>query len=136
MLIKRKVTIKVLVTEQFKQQLVAQLRRALGKVEAALQQFDLQGRQYLAEIEQRDPVQGEAYRQKMDQQKRKQEEIRLRLVNELGQAEKLELDSEYIQGSVEGLSEIRVGDNLSERLQEAELLIKDGIVVQISHADE
>ena len=131
MLIKRKVAVKVLVTEQFKQQLSVRLRTALEDIEASQQQLEHQGRRYLSEVESRDPAQGEAFRRKLERQKRKQAEVRSRLAEELVQAEKLEPGTEYFQGTLEGLAEIQIGDNLSEKLQDAELVVKDGIIVEI-----
>jgi len=133
MLIKRKVAVKVIVTDGFKQEVLARLRQALKKVEQSQQQLEYDGRKYLSELEGKDPAQAEAFRRKLDRQKRKQEEIRARLAAELADAEQLELGTEYPQGTLEGLAEINVGDNLSEKLQAAELVLKDGLVVEIRH---
>lgn len=134
MLIKREVTVKVIVTDDFKQPLIGQFKEALRKVEQTQQQLEVQGKRYLAEIEDRDPSQAEAFRRKLDNQMRRQESVRVRLSQRLTEAESLELGNEYLQGKLEVFEEIRVGDNLSEKLHEAELLVKDDLIVEMRHA--
>jgi hypothetical protein len=131
MLVRRKVAVKVIVTDEFKEQLLAQLRQAVQKVELTQQQLEYQGRRYLSEFRDKDPAQGEAFRRKLERQSRRQEEIRSKLTAELVRAENLQLGSEYLQGAVEGLTEIRVGDDLSRKLNDAEVITKDGVVVEI-----
>lgn len=132
-LIKRKVAVKAIVTEQFKERLVAQLRQALQQVELAQQQLEIQGGKYLSELEDKDPAQGDAFRRKLERQKQKQEAIRAKLTEELAVAEKLELGTEHLQGMLDGLVEVNVGDNLAEKLQAGEILVKDGLVVEVRH---
>ena len=43
----------------------------------------------------------------------------------------LELNTEFVQGVVDNFVEIKVGDNLYEKLSNTEVLIKDGVVVEI-----
>lgn len=133
MLVKRKVAIEVVVTEEFREQLLGRLRQALQKVESTQQQLDLQGRRYLSEITGKDPAQGDAFRRKLERQIRRQEEIRAGLTKELTAAESLEIGSEYHQGTLDSLIEVRVGDNLDQRVNGAEIVVKDGIVLEIRH---
>jgi hypothetical protein len=133
MLIRRKVHVKAIVTEQFKQDLLGRLREARLQVELSQQQLEYQGRKYLSDLESKDPAQAEAFRRKIERQKQKREELKTKLVAELAAAESLELGTEYQQVAIEGLAEVNVGDNLSEKLQAAEVVIKDGIVVDIRH---
>lgn len=133
MLITRQVAVKVIVTDEFKQQLVAQIRQALQKVDLTRQQLEAQGRQYLSELEDREPAQGEVFRRKLDHQKQKQDAIRRKLSEELSSAETLEIGDEYPQGTVEGLAEINEGDVFADKVRAAEIVVKDGLVVEIRH---
>lgn len=45
--------------------------------------------------------------------------------------EKLTIGSEYPRGTIEGQVEVKVGDNLFEKLAGILLIVKDGIVVEI-----
>lgn len=133
MLIKRKVHVKAIVTEQFKQGLLARLREAQLQVELSQQQLDYQGRKYLSDLEGKDPAQADAFRHKLERQKLKREELKAKLSAEFTAAEQLGTGTEYSQVTIEGLAEIRVGDDLSKKLQAAEVVVKDGIVVEIRH---
>ena len=133
MLVKRKVAVKAVVTEEFKQQLILKLGQALEKVRLAQQQLDFQGTRYLSEMEGQDPAQAAAFRRRLERQKRKQEEIEARLTEELKKAGQLELGDEHLQGTLDGLTEVQVGDRLDEKLQAAEIVVRDGLVVEIRH---
>lgn len=133
MLIQRKVYVKAIVTEQFKQDLLARLREAQLQVELSQQQLEYRGRKYLGDLEGKDPAQAEAFRRKLERQKQKREELKAKLAAELVAAESLDLGTEYQQATLDGLAEIGVGDDLTDKLRAAELVVKDGIVVEIRH---
>ncbi len=133
MLIKRKIHVKAIVTEGFKQGLLERLHEAQLQVELSQQQLEFQGRKYLSDLESKDPAQAEAFRRKIDRQKQKREELKAKLAAELSAAEKLDIGAEFEQAPIEGLADVNLGDNLSEKLQAAEIVIKDGIVVDIRH---
>ena len=131
MLVKRGVIVKVAVTDAYREQLLGQLREALDKVESAIRQLEVEGSGYLSELASRDPSQAETFRRKLDDQKQRQESVRAGLAERIADAEVLSPGDEYLQGRLEGFVEIGVGDNLSERLREPEILVRDGLVVEI-----
>ncbi len=55
----------------------------------------------------------------------------LDLRQRMGQAKELEIGSEFPQGPLEGEVEVSVGDNLYELVESTEILVKDGIVIEI-----
>lgn len=131
MLVKRDITVKIIVTDEFKRKLIEQLRGALRKVELTRQQLDVQGKRYLAEIEDRDASQADQFRRKLEDQMLKQESLCAGLTQKLAEAEKLNPGDEYSQGKLESFVEIGIGDNLAQKLQETELIVKDDLVVDI-----
>lgn len=133
MLIKRKIAVKVVVTEQFKRQLLAEMSAGIDRIKQTRQQLERDGARYLAELQSKDSSQGAAFRQRLSEQKREQDELLLKLSEKKSAAEELELGSEYSQGSLEGLVDVQVGDNLFEALNCAEIVIKDAVVLEIRH---
>lgn len=131
MLIRRKIAVKVVVTEPFKTDLIERLKQTLNQVEVTEQGLQRQGRLFLSELAQKDPARSENFRQKLELRINRQLEIRDKLAKELAKAESLEIGDEYLQDTLDGFAEIHVGENLFERLGSAEILVKDGIVVQI-----
>lgn len=134
MLVKRKITVKAVVTEEYKRRLLAQLQQALQKVELSLQQLDFQGRKYLAEVENADPAQMAAFREKLERQRKRQEQIRGSLSDRLSVVRQLGVGSEHAHAVLDGFAEVKVGDNLAEKLGSAELVIEDDVIVEIRGA--
>lgn len=131
MLIHRKVIVKTIVTEQFKVELLARLRRAQREVELSRQALELQGRKYLTELQGKDPTRADSFRQKLERQLQKRDELNAKLTAEIAAAEALEFESEYRQTDVDGLVEVQVGDNLNDKLGAAEIVARDGVIVEI-----
>ena len=131
MLIRRKVAIKVIVTVRFKRQLIDRLRQAIEKVDLSQVQLESQGRGYLSELEGKDTGQAEAFRRRFERQQHRQQQVKAKLAEQLSNADKLEIGTEYHQGTLDGLVEVKVGDMLQEKIHGAEIVIKDGLVVEI-----
>ncbi len=127
--ISRPVVIKAIVTEGFKRTYMQDLEEALRRVEAIEQQLDSQIRR--AELERTITPQVRALRQQLELERARQEAARAELQMRLREAEQLELHTEFAQGTVESLVEVNVGDNLFTKLGRAEIVVKDGIVVEI-----
>ncbi len=134
MLAKRKITVKAIVTEDYKFRLAEQLSQALQKVELSLQQLEFQGRRYLSELENADPDRTADFRGKLERQKKRQEEIRESLSSRLAVVRELELGTEHTHAVLDGFTELQVGDNLAKKLEAAELVLKDNVIVEIRHA--
>lgn len=130
MLVKRRIAVKVIVTEQYKRRLLGQLERSLQRVELSQQQLEAQGRQHLAKLETADPARTSAFRVRLERQKKRQQEVKSRLLGRLAAVRDLELGAEHRHGVLDGFVEIRVGDNLSGKLETAEIVVKDDLVVE------
>src|SRR5207249_6435603 len=72
-----------------------------------------------------------AIRQQLELERARQEATRAELEMRLREAQQLELNSEFAQGIVESLVEVKVGDNLFTKLSRAEIIVKDGIIMEI-----
>jgi hypothetical protein len=131
MLIHRKVIVKAIVTEQFKMELLARLRNAKREVELSRQALVLQGRKYLAELDDKDSARADVFRQKLERQLRKRDELNAKLIAEIAAAEALEPETEYRQTDLDGLVEVQLGDNLNDKLGAAEIVARDGVIVEI-----
>jgi len=125
----RPVVVKAIVTESFKKQYLADLEDTSRRVEAVVTQIDTQIRR--AELERQISPQLRAVRQQLEVERSRQEAARLELQARLKEAEALELNSEFSQGTVESLVDLNVGDNFFTQLGRAEIIIKDGLVVEI-----
>jgi predicted TIM-barrel fold metal-dependent hydrolase len=125
----RPVVVKAIVTETFKRQYLAELEDTAKRLEAVIGQIDTQIRR--TELERQITPQSRAIRQQLEIERSRQEAARMELAARLREAEALELQSEFSQGTVESMVDLSVGDNFFTRLARAEIVLKDGIVIEI-----
>lgn len=125
----RPVVIKTIVTEGFKRLYTQDLEDAIKRVDTIVQQLDTQIRR--SELERQVSPQARAIRQQLELERARQEATRAELSMRLREAQDLELNSEFTQGTVESQVEVKVGDNLFTKLGRTELVVKDGIIMEI-----
>ncbi len=130
--VQRPVVIKTIVTESFKRLYIQDLEDAIKRVEAIMQQIDVQARRF--ELERQVSPQSRAVRQQLDLERARQDATRAELQARLREAQELQLNEEFVQGTIEGTVEISIGDNLFEKISRSEIIVKDGIVLEIREA--
>lgn len=125
----RPVVIKAIVTESFKRLYIQDLEDAIKRVDTLVGQIDTQIRR--TELERQLSPQSRAVRQQLELERARQEAAKVELQMRLREAEGLELNSEFPQGTVESLVEVGIGDNLFNKIGRTEIIIKDGIILEI-----
>lgn len=131
--LKRTVTIKAVVTEDFKKYLAYELQQStntanerMAKIEAEAKQMiealktQKGAEQRIAQVQQRYQNEQRQYQNSVGELKRRMEQVKA-----------LQLGSYFTQGTVDGWVNIKIGDNLYQKLGGMELIIKDGIVQNI-----
>lgn len=131
MQIKRTVTLKIIVTEKFKEDSIKELEEAVQQVDQAKNQIDLRSRIYLAELQRVDISQAAEFRRRVEAEKHRQDEIKEHLNEELEQLRGIELGEDYTRGTLESFVDVAVGDDLDGKLGQAEVVVKDGVVVEL-----
>jgi len=125
----RPVLIKAVVTESFKRLYVQDLEDAIKRADTILEQITTQIRR--SELERQVSAQSRAIRQQLEVEHARQEAAKAELQMRLREAEALQLNTEFTQGTVESLVEVSIGDNLFNKLGRAEILVKDGIILEV-----
>ncbi len=128
----RPVVIKAIVTEGFKRLYVADLEDAIKRVDAIMQQIDVQSRR--VDLERQVTPQTRALRQQLELERARQEAALVELRTRLREAQDLKLNEEFTQGTLEGTVEMSVGDNLFDKISRTEIIVKDGIILEIREA--
>lgn len=128
--VQRPVIIKAIVTEAFKRLYIADLEEAIKRVDAIVTQIDVQVRRFELE-RQVTPQQTRSLRAQLDLERQRQEATRIELQARLREAQDLQLNTEFTQGTIEGTVEVSVGDNLFDKISRTEIIVKDGIVLEI-----
>ena len=129
--IKRPVTVIAIVTEQFKQQLINEVEESIQQVDAGIEALDSQARRYLLQLQTADMAQAGAFRRQVDAEKAKQEGVKNELEARLQEAEGLEINGEFPRGTLESYVELKVGDNLIDRIGRAEIIVKNDVITEI-----
>ncbi|MGF1480928.1 MAG: YlqD family protein [Cyanophyceae cyanobacterium] len=138
LLLKRPVTIKVIVTTRWKEEVQQQLQTQVSQVDSQVQQLEMQGQRALAEIQkqsvqppgpqvtkQMESIQGQVNRKKSELLEKKNQALQ-----QLQQVQLLELNQEVAQGQLESFFRIDKGDNLVKKLN-VEIVVRDGVVEEI-----
>lgn len=131
-IVQRPVVIKTIVTDSFKRLYIADLEDAIKRVEAIVQQIDVQIRRF--DLERQVTPQTRALRQQLELERARQEATAAELGARLREAQQLALNEEFTQGTLEGTVEVSVGDNLFDRISRTEVIVKDGIIMEIREA--
>lgn len=130
--LKRTVTIKAIVTEDFKKYLTFELQNSVKTLDEKLQQMEIQGKQLIEMLTKQGAVeQTSSIKQQMELERLQQKNAKDELLKRVEEAEKLALDSLFVQGTIDGFVTAKVGDNLYQKLGALEIIIKDGIVEDI-----
>ncbi|GBG54908.1 16S rRNA processing protein RimM [bacterium BFN5] len=122
------VTIKAKVTEELKKHLAAEIQENIKKADLELQQIEFHAKRIMAEQAKQDAQGLIAVRQQIDGEKQKRVDFKNHLLDKLKETAQLELGSEIVQGTLERIVELKVGDDLP-KLMNAEILLEDGKVL-------
>ncbi len=129
--LKRQVLLKAVVTDKLKQQLVEDVQDAIKRVEEAQDELERQSRRMMLELQRTDLNRAMAFRQQLDVEKRRQEDAKAELQEQLNEYQNLTLGEEITRGALEGHIEVKVGDNLLEKMGLAEILVEDDLIKEI-----
>ena len=138
LLLKRPVTIKVIVTPRWKEEAQQQLQAQMVQIDAQIQQLESQGPRAIAEIQRQSliPLPPAAAQQidniqiQVNQQKSEFLEQKNQYLQQLQQVQLLELNQEVAQAQLESFFRVEKGDNLVAKMN-VELVLRDGIVEEI-----
>jgi CII-binding regulator of phage lambda lysogenization HflD len=136
--LKRQVTVKTKVTDVFRDRAKTDLDNELKLIDTQLQQLEAQFQYSLQQLEkvaqQGQNVQNQLQQLNQEaQQKRSQlASLKMQISSELGNLDKIENGQFIVTGMLENTVELKVGDNIYDQLQNAELLVEDGVITAIN----
>ena len=136
--IKRSITVRAVVTPRWKEDAERELSNAIANSDAQLAQLEQEGQQLVEAIRSQsanplDPRVQEQVGSVQEQVAAKRaelEEQKRQLLEQQRQVGELEMEQVVEQGQLESFTDVRVGDNLVEKLQVA-VLVRDGVIEAI-----
>ena len=127
--VKRPVILKNIVTKEFKDRLVDELGQALDQIDRWFEQEEFQSRRLISEAEKQGNP--DVVRKELNIERDRQGQIRLDLKRKLDEIIQLDIGSVFTSGTYDAPVKIEVGDNIRSKLAQAEIIVKDGVVVQV-----
>jgi YlqD protein len=136
--LKRSVNVRAIVTQRWKDEIQQGLQGQINEVDGQLQQLEMQGQRAIAEIKQQSlQPPGPQVMQQIDniqlqvnQKKSEFLEQKNNVLQQLQEVQTLDLNQEVIQGQIESMFDVAVGDNLVAKMN-VEILLRDGVVMEI-----
>jgi DNA anti-recombination protein RmuC len=137
LLLKRPVTVKAIVTAQWKEEVTQQLQKQVAQLDQQMQQLEMQGKRTIEEITKQGGAataqvqkQAENIQGQVNQKKAEMLEKKNQFLQQLQQIQLLELDQEVVQAQMESFFRLEQGDNLVNKLN-VEVVLRDGVVEEI-----
>ena len=127
--VKRPVILKNIVTKEFKDRLIDELDQALDQIDRWFEQEEFQSRRLISEAEKQGN--SDVVRKELNIERDRQGQIRLDLKRKLDEIIQLDIGSVFTSGTYDAPVKIEVGDNIRSKLAQAEIIVKDGVVVQV-----
>mgnify|MGYP001411923505 CR=1 FL=1 len=136
--VKRSITVRAVVTPVWKEDAEKEISNAISSTDQQLAQLEQEGQQVVNEVRNQsanplDPrVQDQVaqIQQQVAAKRSELEEQKRGLLNQQSQVRELEMEQIVDQGQIESFCDLKVGDNLVEKMQVA-ILVKDGVVQSI-----
>ena len=136
--IKRSITVRAVVTPRWKEDAEREISNAIAGSDAQLAQLEQEGQQLVDAIRSQsanplDPrVQDQvaSVQEQVGAKRAELEEQKRQLLEQQVQVRDLEMEQIVEQGQLDSFTDVRVGDNLVEKLQVA-VLVRDGVIEAI-----
>lgn len=138
LLLKRPITLKIIVTTTWKQEAQQQLQAQITQLDDQMQQIEIQGQRAVTEIQKKSisppgpavTEQIDNIRLQVNEKKSEMLESKNQFLQQIQQVQLLELDQEVVQGQMESFFRLEKGDNLLKKLN-VEIVVRDGVVEEI-----
>ncbi len=135
--VRRQVVVRTLVNDSFRQRAQSELTEEQRIIDTQLQQLEAQYQHTVKQLEEY-ASQGKNVQRELEQVNREYQKKRsdlstakIQVSSQAANLEKIENGQFLVTGQLEELVTVRVGDNLYEKLQTAEMIVEDGIVKAI-----
>lgn len=123
----RPVTVKILMTDSYRKELLDQCERMAARLDMELKRLEFDLKKALNEA---GPGQEYAIRHQFETERRKRLDQRQKLTEQMQAARELANGTELVAGRVESMVEVRVGDDW-RKLAMVEIIVADGRVAAI-----
>jgi len=129
--VRRSILLKAIVTDKLQEEVSTELQEAADEIARRIEELDTAGRRYITDLQRTDLQRAMALRSQVETEKRRQQEVRERLLQRREEVGQWEKGAEVVRGTIEGYVEVNEGDNLAVLLGGTELVVEDDTVKAI-----
>ena len=135
--IKRPITVRAVVTPTWKEEAEREISNGIANADQQLAQLEQEGQQVVEQVRLDPRVQEQVanIQQQVAGKRSELEEQKRNLLQQQAQVRELEMDQIVEQGQLESSCELKVGDNLVQKMQ-VSIVVKDGVVQSMEEADQ
>ena len=105
------------------------MKYAIEQIDRWFEQEEFQSRRSITEAKRQGIT--DQVRKELNLERERQSQVRLNLQRKLDEVTQLEIDSIFASGTYDAPVKIEVGDDIRTKLSQAEIIVKDGIVVDV-----
>jgi len=134
--IKRPIIVKMVITEQLRAQLEVEYKQSIKKYEMELEQLQFQSKKLLQEAARKGVEAQRLVQDRLTKEEKARKEKIIECKELLSQLALVPDGSEVEYTQLEGEVEVRVGDDWDKLIRRAEIVVKDGIIVEIRNEGE
>jgi len=134
--IKRPIIVKMVITEQLRTQLEVEYKQSIKKYEMELEQLQFQSKKLLQEAARKGVEAQRLVQDRLTKEEKARKEKIIECKELLSQLALVPDGSEVEYTQLEGEVEVRVGDDWDKLIRRAEIVVKDGIIVEIRNEGE
>jgi F0F1-type ATP synthase membrane subunit b/b' len=129
--IRQPVAVRLILTEQTKQQILQESREQIDRLNYELEQIEEQGKEAMEQAMSQGGDVAQQLRDQIEQEQAERIQQRDELIEQIQQVQQLEIGSEVQNMTVETTVDVNVGDDWNNILQGSEIVVKDGVVQEI-----
>lgn len=133
MLIKRQILVKSLVTETLKKDLIEKFNKLIEISEKRLNEIVSEEKKFLLTAPTLEPNYIQAIKGRLKEQKDEEERVKEGLTRERENVKNLKDGELYIHGYVDSFVDLKEGDDFWQKLEKAEIVLKDGKILEIKN---
>jgi hypothetical protein len=126
----RKILIKSIVTDDFKNSFINQLKHIQSEINANIEKVKTEESRLLISGN-LNPAELSSFRARLGKERESQEIAKQEVEDKIKEIEKLEIGSIYPYTTLDSTVTVKEGDNLFEKINHGEVLVRDGIIVSI-----
>ncbi|MCL5774325.1 MAG: YlqD family protein [Firmicutes bacterium] len=132
--LKRPVAVNVIMTEEFRKQLIDEANTTIAKIDENLKLLDTESKKKISALDLTNPQQASLMTQQYETEKERLMKLRGELAWKIKEVENVQDGAELPFRIFEGSVELKVGDNFLDKISKAEIIIKDWQIVEIRQA--